>query len=362
MAATSTRVTTATPGGFSSASSSADTLDAAVRLEGVTKDFGKFRAVDALDLVVPRGSIYGLLGPNGSGKTTTIRMIMGILGPDTGRLFLFGDDPERTRRERVGYLPEERGLYRKMKVLEHLVFLARIRGVDGRAAARKAEDWLERLGLGDRAQKKVEDLSKGMQQKVQFIGTVLHDPDLLVLDEPFSGLDPINQDVLEEIVLEFHGKGTTILFSTHLMHQAERLCQRVCLISRSRKVLDGELETLRRQESEGIVAVDFEGPDHWIAGPEVLRVEGSGGNVRIQIRDDAEAHPILERAVAAGARIRRFERVEPRLHEIFVRHAGVAAASVEAGTPLRPDGGGGSDPRGPGSSASSTSFPPEGLR
>lgn len=297
--------------------------DLAVRLSGVTKDFGRFRAVDALDLEIPRGSVYGLLGPNGSGKTTSIRMIMGILGPDAGEVTLFGDDPVRTRRERVGYLPEERGLYRKMKVLEQLVFLARIRGVDGREASRKAEAWLERLGLGDRAQKRVEDLSKGMQQKVQFIGTVLHDPELLILDEPFSGLDPINQDVLEEIVMEFHRKGTTILFSTHLMDQAERLCERVCLISHSRKVLDGPLAELKRREAQGIVAVEFEGPDHWIPGPEVLGYEEAGAGVRIRLREGAESHPILERAVRAGARIGRFERVEPRLHEIFVRHAGL---------------------------------------
>jgi ABC-2 type transport system ATP-binding protein len=295
---------------------------AALRLEGVTKDFGRFRAVDGLDLEVPRGSIYGLLGPNGSGKTTSIRMIMGILAPDAGRVTLFGEDPARTRREKVGYLPEERGLYRRMKVLEQLVFLARIRGVDRRLASRKASDWLDRLGLGDRAEKRVEDLSKGMQQKVQFIGTVLHDPELLVLDEPFSGLDPINQDVLEEIVLEFHRKGTTILFSTHLMDQAERLCQSVCLISRARKVLDGSLEELKRNESQGVVAMDFEGPDQWIRGPHILHADVVPGGVRLQLQPGADAQDVLARAVAAGARIHRFQRVEPRLHEIFVRHAG----------------------------------------
>ena len=294
----------------------------ALRLEGVTKDFGRFRAVDGLDLEVPRGSIYGLLGPNGSGKTTSIRMIMGILAPDAGRVLLFGEDPARTRREKVGYLPEERGLYRRMKVLEQLVFLARIRGVDRRLASRKASDWLDRLGLGDRAEKRVEDLSKGMQQKVQFIGSVLHDPELLVLDEPFSGLDPINQDVLEEIVVEFHRKGTTILFSTHLMDQAERLCQRVCLISRARKVLDGSLEELKRNEAEGVVAMDFDGPDQWIHAPDVLHAERVPGGVRLQLQPGADSQDVLTRAVAAGARIRRFQRVEPRLHEIFVRHAG----------------------------------------
>jgi ABC-2 type transport system ATP-binding protein len=298
----------------------------AVRLEGVTKEFGKVRAVSELDLRIPRGTIYGLLGPNGSGKTTTIRMIMGILGPDRGKVFLLGGDPGRARRERVGYLPEERGLYRRMRVHEQLVFLARIRGMDRGRAAGGATEWLERMGLEEWADKRVEDLSKGMQQKVQFIGTVLHEPELLILDEPFSGLDPINQDVLEEIVKEFHRKGTTILFSTHLMDQAERLCERVCLIARSRKVLDGELRELKRTESDGVVVVDFQGPDDWIRGREVLRAEGTGNGVRIQLQQGADPHAILERAVASGARVTRFELVEPRLHEIFVRHAGAAAA------------------------------------
>jgi ABC-2 type transport system ATP-binding protein len=302
--------------------------DAAIHLEGVTKDFGAFRAVDQLDLMVPAGSIYGLLGPNGSGKTTTIRMIMGILGADTGTVSLFGGDPDRARRERVGYLPEERGLYKKMKVLEHLVFLGRLRGVERREARTRAMDWLDRLELGDRADKRVEDLSKGMQQKVQFIGTVLHDPDLLILDEPFSGLDPINQDLLEEIVLEFHRKGTTILFSTHLMDQAERLCQRVCLISRARKVLDGRLDELRRSESDGIVAVDFDGPSHWIRGSGVEGWDEVNGGARIRLRPGGDAQELLEQAVASGARITRFQLVEPRLHEIFVRHAGRPAESA----------------------------------
>lgn len=294
----------------------------AVRLEAVTKDFGTFRAVSELDLEIPVGSVFGLLGPNGSGKTTTIRMIMGILGPDRGRVHLFGDDPARVRRERVGYLPEERGLYPKMKLLEQLVFLARIRGVDGKVASRRAMEWLERLDLADRASRRVEDLSKGMQQKAQFVGTVLHEPDLLVLDEPFSGLDPINQDVLEGIVREFHARGTTILFSTHLMDQAERLCERVCLISRSRKVLEGDLGELKRGERMGVVAVDFEGSGGWIAGPEVLGTEDTPGGVRIRLVDGADPQPLLDRAVRARVRVNRFEVVEPRLHEIFVRHAG----------------------------------------
>ena len=302
----------------------------AVRLEGVTKSFGTHTAVQGLNLEIPRGVVYGLLGPNGSGKTTTIRMIMGILHPDRGEVRLFGGDPDRTRRQKVGYLPEERGVYRKMKVLELLLFLAEIRGMPRDTARGRALSWLERLGLGGWPDKRVEDLSKGMQQKVQFIGTVIHDPELLILDEPFSGLDPINQDVLESIVREFHAAGTTILFSTHLMAQAERLCEKVCLISRARKVLDGDLRDLRAAERRGVVAVAFEGGGGWIDGPEVAHAEDHGGEVHLMLHEGADPQAILRRGVEAGAVIHRFDVVEPRLHEIFVRHAGAEAAG-EAG-------------------------------
>lgn len=301
--------------------------ETAVRVQGVTKRFGKHTAVSGLDLEVPRGVIYGLLGPNGSGKTTTLRMIMGILGPDEGQVDLFGAPPDEAARRRIGYLPEERGVYRKMKCQDLIVFLAEIRGIPRAEGRRRALAWLDRLGLREWADKKVEDLSKGMQQKIQFIGTVIHEPELLVLDEPFSGLDPINQDVLEEIVLDFHARGTTILFSTHLMDQAERLCHRVCLISRSRKVLDADLKELKAAERKGLVAVEFEGPDRWLEGPEVASVEAVDGAVHLLLREGADHQAILRRGVAAGATIYRFDLVEPRLHEIFVRHVGAAAAA-----------------------------------
>ncbi len=307
--------------------------DFAVRLRGVTKRFGKHTAVSSLDLEVPRGVIYGLLGPNGSGKTTSIRMIMGILHPDEGSVSLFGKDADETRRRRVGYLPEERGVYRKMKCLDLVVFLAEIRGIPRAEGRRRGAAWMERLGLHEWADKKVEDLSKGMQQKIQFIGTVIHEPELLILDEPFSGLDPINQDVLEDIVLDFHAKGTTILFSTHLMDQAERLCERVCLISRSRKVLDADLKELKAQERKGLVAVEFEGPDRWLLGPEVESMERANGTTLLRLRDGADHQAILRRGVEAGVTIYRFDLVEPRLHEIFVRHVGESAAT-EAGVPV----------------------------
>jgi ABC-2 type transport system ATP-binding protein len=304
----------------------------AVRIDGVTKRFGKHAAVTDFQLDIPRGVICGLLGPNGSGKTTTIRMIMGILHPDRGAVHLFGSDPDETRRTKVGYLPEERGVYRKMKCLDLIVFLAEIRGIPRAEGQRRGLAWLERLGLGAWAQKKVEDLSKGMQQKVQFIGTVIHEPELLILDEPFSGLDPINQDVLEDIVREFHGKGTTVLFSTHLMDQAERLCERVCLISRSRKVLDADLRELKAMERKGLLAVEFEGPDGWLQGPEIAEVERENGVLHLRLHDGADHQAILRRAVDAGATIYRFDLVEPRLHDIFVRHAGDGAVG-DAGMP-----------------------------
>ncbi len=306
----------------------------AVRLDGVTKRFGKHTAVSDFHLDIPRGVICGLLGPNGSGKTTTIRMIMGILHPDRGTVHLFGADPDETRRTRVGYLPEERGVYRKMRCLDLIVFLAEIRGLPGAEGRRRGTAWLERLGLGEWAQRKVEDLSKGMQQKVQFIGTVIHEPELLILDEPFSGLDPINQDVLEEIVREFHAKGTTVLFSTHLMDQAERLCERVCLISRSRKVLDADLRDLKAAERRGLVALEFDGPDRWLQGPEIAAVETENGVLLLRLHEGADHQAILRRGVEAGATIYRFDLVEPRLHDIFVRHAGDGAIR-DAGAPRR---------------------------
>ncbi len=312
----------------------------AIRLRGVTKRFGKQTAVDHLDFDVPRGTICGLLGPNGSGKTTSIRMIMGILLPDDGTVSLFGGDPDASRRTRVGYLPEERGVYRKMKCLEFITFLAEIRGVPRSEGRRRGQAWLERLGLEAWGDRRVEDLSKGMQQKVQFIGTVVHEPDLLILDEPFSGLDPINQDVLEEIVRDFHARGTTILFSTHLMDQAERLCERVCLISSSRKVLDADLRELKARERKGVVAVEFEGADDWLSGPEIEGIERQNGGLHLMLREGADHQPILERAVRSGVRILRFDLLEPRLHEIFVRHAGgdaVGDAGVPQQAPLTAD-------------------------
>ncbi len=297
----------------------------AVRLTGVSKSFGAHAAVSDLDLEIPRGSITGLLGPNGSGKTTTIRMMMAILLPDRGQVELLGGFPDFDRRSRVGYLPEERGVYEKMKVLDQLAFLGEIRGIDRRVARSRAVRWLERLGLSDWADKKVQTLSKGMQQKVQFVGTVLHEPELLILDEPFSGLDPINQEVLEAIVLEERRRGATILFSTHLMEQAERICERVCLIASSRKVLDGDLREIKRRERSGVVAVEFEGDDRWLSSLDVAGIEEVGHAHHLTLGPRADSARVLAAAAAAGVGVRRFEVLEPTLREIFVSHAGAPA-------------------------------------
>jgi ABC-2 type transport system ATP-binding protein len=214
-----------------------------------------------------------------------------------------------------------------MRCIELLVFLGEIRGVRRAEAKRRALEWLDRFDLLPWANKKVEDLSKGMQQKVQFIGTVLHEPELLILDEPFSGLDPINQDVLEGIVLDFRARGTTVLLSTHLMDHAERLCERVCLISGARKVLDANLAELKAAERSGVVAIEFVGPDHWLEGPEIRRIERENGGLHLILEDGADHQAILRRGVTAGAEILRFDLIEPRLHEIFVRHAGAGAVA-----------------------------------
>jgi ABC-2 type transport system ATP-binding protein len=221
----------------------------AVEIRGLRKRFDGTIAVDGLDLTVPRGAMYGLLGPNGSGKTTTVRMVLGILEPDAGQVRLFGNERTPAIFDRVGYLPEERGLYRRMRVRSLLLFLAELKGVPAAQATPRINAWLERIDLVDRADARVLELSKGMQQKLQFLAAVVHDPDLVILDEPFSGLDPINQEVLRSIVRELQGLGRTILFSTHLIEHAEWLCDHVCILASGRAVLDGPIERIKQEHA-----------------------------------------------------------------------------------------------------------------
>jgi ABC-2 type transport system ATP-binding protein len=220
-------------------------MSAAIVLSGVTKRFGKFTAVDRLDLEVPHGVTFGILGPNGAGKTTTIRMIMNITKPDAGTIRVLGEPMNEKLQERIGYLPEERGLYRKMKVIDQLLFFASIKGVDKDTAMKRLAPWIDSMDLRPWLQKKTEELSKGMQQKVQFLGTIVHDPEILILDEPFAGLDPINVILVKDFLTEFKRQGKTVVFCTHVMEQAERLCDRILLLYRSKKLLDGTVKEIK---------------------------------------------------------------------------------------------------------------------
>ncbi len=276
------------------------------------------RAVDDLSFSIARGTIFGMLGPNGAGKTTTIRMMMRIIYPDSGDITIFGMPLKVAPKDRIGYLPEERGVYRKMKVADLLTFLGEVKSMRTKAARSTAMDWLSRLDLSDCAEKKVEELSKGMQQKVQFIATIMHAPDLIILDEPFSGLDPINVNVLTEIILEFHRRGHTIVFSTHMMEQVEKLCQEICLIDKGRKVLEGRLADVKRRYGRNSVTIRFEGDGAFLrALPEVASVNDYGSELFLNLKDGADPGAILKEA-AGRLRIQKFEIAEPSIHDIFV--------------------------------------------
>jgi ABC-2 type transport system ATP-binding protein len=307
-------------------------MEHALLLEGVTKRYAGHTAVEDLSLAVPRGSIYGILGPNGAGKSTTLRMVMNIIIRDEGRISLLGADPERERAvlRRVGYLPEERGLYRKMKVIDVIAFFAGLKGVAERTARRDADAWLEKLGLAEWKNARVETLSKGMQQKVQFITTVLHGPDLLILDEPASGLDPVNQEVLRATMLEAHAAGRTVIFSTHDMNQAEQLCEHICIIAGGRKVLDGSLREVRRANRGDRYAIVFDEPTE-----EARRFMAGypGFSQRAPISDGWEValgvgtlpRDVLNALSSLHTPLTRFEHVQPSLHEIFVQKVGEAS-------------------------------------
>jgi len=274
-----------------------------VVLDHITKSFGEFTAVNDLSLAVNAGRIFGLLGPNGAGKTTTIRMIVNITAPDSGRIELFGQQITPALQDRIGYLPEERGLYKKMKVGDQLRFFAELKSVPGKEADRRVDRWLDRVKLTEWKSKKATELSKGMQQKIQFITAVIHEPDLIILDEPFSGLDPVNVDLLKEIILELKAAGKTIIFSTHQMEVAERICDDICLINRSRKVLEGSIREVKRAFSRNAVALRLVGGESVLEnrelisnverhsdGVEVLLAEGASPQERIACRgrDDRE--------------------------------------------------------------------------
>jgi ABC-2 type transport system ATP-binding protein len=291
-----------------------------LRLAGVSKSFDEFVAVRDLSLAVRPGTIYGLLGPNGAGKTTTIRMIVNIIAPDAGTVELYGQPMSERLMDRIGYLPEERGLYKKMRVGEQLRFFGELKGLTPKQADERAARWLERLKLSEWKLKKTDELSKGMQQKVQFISTVMHEPDLLILDEVFSGLDPVNADLMMEVLLELKAAGRTIILSTHQMEQAERLCDDICLINKSQKVLEGSLREVKSGFGRRAVALRAEKLDGTLDDARlVASVKPFGDYTEVLLAEGADAQELLRRLVEGGAQVTRFETVEPSLHDIFIQ-------------------------------------------
>jgi ABC-2 type transport system ATP-binding protein len=263
--------------------------------------------------------VFGLLGPNGAGKTTTIRMIVNITAPDSGSISLFGRKIDPELQDRIGYLPEERGLYRRMRVVDQLRFFAELKNVRGKQAESKIDEWLARVKLSEWKNKRSMELSKGMQQKIQFITCVIHDPDLLILDEPFSGLDPVNTELLKEIVLDLKRAGKTIIFSTHQMEIAERICDDICLLNRSQKVFEGSLREIKRSFGRNSVAIRCEGGDGVLDDPELVsKVVRHADEAQTLLAAGADAQVLLKRLLNAGAVIGKFEMMEPSLNDIFI--------------------------------------------
>ncbi len=298
----------------------------AISLDKVCKSFGQVHAVNNLSVQVPAGTIYGFLGPNGAGKTTTLRMIMNIIRPDSGNIKIFGNGSAEQVKTRIGYMPEERGLYRKMKVRKVLAYFGAIKGVTSEELTHRAGYWLDRLDLINWADKKVEELSRGMHQKLQFVVTVINDPELLILDEPFSGLDPLNQELLKDIILDMQNKGKTVIFSTHVMHEAEQLCDSILLINKGKVILDGKLDQIRSQQKSGVVSVELRGDTTFLKTlPTVTKVESQGNRIEITLAEDADPQQLLK-SLVDRIQVQAFEVKVPSLHEIFVNLVGASNA------------------------------------
>ena len=290
-----------------------------VKLDRVFKTFGNFTAVKDLSLTVRAGRVFGLLGPNGAGKTTTIRMMVNITAPDSGSIEVFGRKIDSELQNRIGYLPEERGLYRRMKVVDQLKFFAELKNVRGKLIETKIDEWLARVKLSEWKNKRSMELSKGMQQKIQFVTAVLHDPELLILDEPFSGLDPINAELLKEIVIDLKRSGKTIIFSTHQMEVAEKICDDICLINRAEKVLEGSLRELKSSFGRNSIAIRCEGGDGVLDDPSLVsKVVRHADEAQALLAQGADAQALLRRLIDSGATIGKFEMVEPSLNDIFI--------------------------------------------
>ena len=290
-----------------------------LRVAGVSKHYGEFTAVNNLSFDVRAGRVFGFLGPNGAGKTTTIRMIVGITFPDEGTIELFGERVSNETQNRIGYLPEERGLYKKMKIVDQLRYFAALKNVAQAEADRRIDFWLERMKLSEWKKKKTTDLSKGMSQKIQFISTVLHDPDLLILDEPFSGLDPVNVEFLIEVVAELKAQHKTIIFSTHLMETAERLCDDIILINKSKKVIGGTLREVKGSFNKNLIALRVVGGSEVLEDKSlVAKIITHADEKEIELAENADAQTLLKRLIESGATIPKFEQIEPSLNDIFI--------------------------------------------
>jgi len=293
----------------------------AIVLKKVTKTFGKTIAVRDLDLVVPEGRLYGVIGPNGAGKTTAIRMILSIMFPDKGELTVLGKRSALEAKDRIGYLPEERGLYKKMRVGEFLTYIARLKGADGPDLRQRVLGWLKRVDLPAVEGRRCEELSKGMQQKLQFVASIIHHPDLLILDEPFSGLDPVNQRLLRELVLEEHQRGATVLFSTHVMVHAEQLCDHVVMIHKGEKVLDETMAGIRAQFDPRTILFEPMRPDADLrpleSVPGVLGVKRDGPAWDVALKEGSDAASVIP-ALAAAVAPARIEVRRPTLEDVFV--------------------------------------------
>jgi ABC-2 type transport system ATP-binding protein len=294
-------------------------VDAAIRLTDVTKTFSGHQAVKSLSLTIPRGCVFGLLGPNGAGKTTTLRMVMNILAPDSGSIDVLGRPADGASRDRIGYMPEERGLYPRMVLEEQLVFFARIKGAGVVEASRRVGSWLERMGLAEWRKRKLGELSKGMQQKAQLVATLLHDPEILIMDEPMSGLDPVATNLIRDVLQELRREGKTLVLSSHQMETVERLCDAIALINRGEKLLEGSVADVKSRHGSNTVVLAFEGDGTFLETfPQVSGLTHCGRYVEIHMADGADMQPLLQ-ACAERLRVRRFEIVEPSLHDIFVQ-------------------------------------------
>ena len=289
-----------------------------VQLQHVRKVYDTKIAVDGLSLAIEPGTMFGLLGPNGSGKTSSIRMMIGMTVPDSGSVELFGKPFDRSALHRIGYLPEERGLYKKMKVIEQLIFLGQLHGLDEAVARKRALLWCERLQITEAVEKRTEELSKGMQQKIQFIAALLHEPELIIMDEPFSGLDPVNATLLQDTLVELRREGKAILFSTHRMDQVEKLCDAIAIIYQGKLVLSGTMREVKSRYPRNRVQMVFQGPDRFLQHPGVVEAKTYAGIAEITLRTPEVAQSLLADAVAAGVEVTRFELMEPTLEEIFI--------------------------------------------